>query len=118
MPRILIGAADGLHVVGDESAVELAGRRVTALGRDDDEIVAILDAQEVRWTEVGSWAAGSASLPGATLTCVASTDPGILVGVAGAHLARLTDRDDAATVTDGRLETVGGFDEIEGREAW
>jgi hypothetical protein len=111
MPRILVGAADGLHVLGDgaEPAVELAGRHVTALGRDDDEVVAILDAREVRRTEGGSWSPGGVSSANRDLTCVASTDAGILVGIAGAHLARLTDRG---------LERIGGFDEIEGRDEW
>jgi hypothetical protein len=111
MPRILVGAADGLHVVGDgtESAVELAGRRVTALARNRDDVVATLDAREIRWTEDGSWTRGNASLPNAELTCVSSTDAGILVGLAGAHLGRLTDRG---------LEPVAGFDVVEGRDDW
>jgi hypothetical protein len=111
MARILVGAADGLHVFEDgrEIGVELAGRRVTALARDGDEWWAVLDHQEVRRTEAGYWTPWSVTLLNAALTCIAATGAGVLVGRSEARLDR---------VGDTGLEVVRGFEAIDGRDGW
>jgi hypothetical protein len=111
MGRIYVGTTDGIWVFEDDRAIEpeLAGRRVSALARHGAERWAILDDREVRRTEAGAWTSASVTLLNVDLPCIASTDAGVLVGVGGAHLARLTDKG---------LETVAAFDGVEGRERW
>jgi hypothetical protein len=111
MARILVGAADGLHVFEDgrEIGVEHAGRRVTALARGGDELWAILDLKEVRRTEAGHWTPWSVTLLNASLTCIAATEAGVLVGQSEAHLDR---------VVETGLEIVRSFEMVDGRDAW
>jgi hypothetical protein len=109
--RILVGAADGLHVLEDawEVGVEHPGRRVTALARDGGELWAILDRKEVRRTEAGRWSPWSVTLLNASLTCVAATRAGVLAGQSEAHLDRIVETG---------LEIVQGFESVAGRDEW
>jgi hypothetical protein len=111
MTRILVGAADGLHVFGDgrEVGIDHAGRRVTAIARDGDELWAIVDRKEVRRTEGGRWTPWSVTLLNASLTCIASSRAGVLVGRSEAHLDR---------VVETGLEVVQGFQTVDGRDGW
>jgi len=112
MARILVGAADGLHVFEDgrEGGLEHAGRGVTALARDGEELWAILDRREVRRTVDGRWSPGFVSSSDASMTCLAATRAGTLVGLSEARLVRVGE-------TTG-LETVAGFGSVEGRDGW
>jgi hypothetical protein len=106
---ILVGTADGLHVLGQESRTALEGHEVTALARGRGGWWAILDACELwRAVESGRWER-AARLEKGRLTCLGATSSGLLVGTAGAHLLRFH---------DGRLVPVTAFDLVEGRRAW
>jgi hypothetical protein len=111
MARILVGAADGLHVFDDghEVGLEHAGRRVTALARGGEELWAILDLEEVRRTEGGHWTPWSVTLLNGSLTCISATRAGVLAGQSEAHLDR---------VSGTGLEVVQGFEAVDGRDGW
>jgi hypothetical protein len=111
MTRILVGAADGVHVIdhGREVGLDHAGRRVTALARDGDELWAILDQREVRRTDGGHWTPWSVTLLNASLTCIATSRAGVLVGQSEAHLDR---------VVETGLEVIQGFETVDGRDGW
>jgi hypothetical protein len=111
MPRIFVGADDGLHVFEDGRAGELAhpGRRVTALGREDMEMWAILDDHEVWHTAAMDWWFHVATLEELRGNCIADTVAGVLVGTSHAHLLR---------VSGPGVERVDAFDEAPGRDGW
>lgn len=108
MTRILVATSDGLHTVGDGAGVDLAGRDVTAMGRDRegwwavvDERVVLRGAPGAGWEEV--------AVAEARVTCLAVSSHGLFCGTADARLYHLL---------DGRLEAVKAFDEAPGRDAW
>jgi hypothetical protein len=108
--RILVATRDGLHAFderGGETALQLEGRSVTAIVRDDQQLWAIVDRAEVWHAPDGSWE-HVATLDGFAATCIAMTDA-LHVGSSEARLFRL-----AGTT----LEPVAAFDAAEGRTSW
>jgi hypothetical protein len=111
MPRIFVGAEDGLHVFDGGRSGEPGhpGRRVTALGREGLEMWAILDGREVWHTAAADWWFHVAKLEDLRANCISDTAAGVLVGTSNAHLLR---------VSGPGVERVGGFDEAPGRDGW
>lgn len=115
--NVLLATDDG--VVGLPG---LEGHRVDALAVADDAVWAVVDKREV-WRhqrDTGWWKAATATLPDASeLTCIAAdgsgSGAGVLVGTAGAHLARLRGPVD---LVDGQLQLDEDFDALEERAAW
>ncbi len=107
MVRILVATAEGLHTVGDDAGVELSGRDVSALTRDEEGWWAVADERVLvrglrkDWQEVGR--------ADAPLTCLLAASERLFAGTAGAGLRHLV---------DGRLEPVHAFDETPGRHTW
>lgn len=111
MTQVLVAGADGIRTIepdGSDGPVHLAGRPVTTVVRDGDDLWAIVDGREV-WTAPhgGSWARVT-ELAGHTARCMAFTDS-MLVGTSEARLYR---------VAGGSLEPVEAFDRAEGRDGW
>jgi hypothetical protein len=106
---ILCGTTDGVHELGDDRSVRLAGHEVTSLARNNSCWEAITDGREVwrsgsdgEWTQV-------ASVESLWANCLLPTASGVFVGTSEARLLAL--RGDA-------LERVRSFDETHGRETW
>ena len=109
MARVLVGTGDGIHVLQRSGSVELAGRSVTALGRDDRELWAILGRTEIWHSDGGSGWSHAATVEGVRGNCVAATAAGVLVGTSEAQLLRLAGE---------QLEPAGAFAATEGRGDW
>jgi hypothetical protein len=108
--RILVATRDGLHAFderGDEQAVQLEGRSVSAIARDGSRLWALVDRSELWHAPHGRWR-HVATLDGLAATCIAMTDA-LHVGSSEARLFRL-----AGTT----LEPVAAFDAAEGRTSW
>lgn len=111
MPTVLVATSDGLFRFADDGSTgdaEQPGRAVTALGRADDDVLAIVDAAEL-WRVNGSNWVHVADLEGLRATCVASMRGEVFVGTSEARLFRLEGE---------RLRPVSAFDEAQGRETW
>ncbi|MDP9419528.1 MAG: hypothetical protein M3P53_05175 [Actinomycetota bacterium] len=112
MATLLAGTEAGLvELTPDDlpATVAFAGRSVDALSWGPSGWWALVDAAEVWHVEgEGDWERHAAAT-GPSLTCLAATPAGLLVGTAEAHLAR---------VTDGHLERVDAFDHAQGRDRW
>jgi hypothetical protein len=107
----LVGTDDGLVEVmpdGGQASRAFDGRSVVALARGRNTTWAIIDGTEVWRFEDGAWVL-QAGAEGPSLTCLLLTSTGLVVGTAGAHLARLA---------GGGLEPIAGFDAVEGRDRW
>lgn len=108
MPVLLVGTDDGLHTLDVGERTELAGARVTSIARDSATWWALADGRSVcrrvdeAWKPVGS-------IVGDDATCLLPVNGGLLVGTAGAHLLRLSDRS---------LHHVAAFDKVAGRDKW
>jgi len=102
MSDVIIGTNDGI-VTATDAPRELAGHEVTGLVARDGELWALLDRRTV-WR-----GADLASADDASATCLLPTAGGVFAGTAGAHLLH---------ATDGRLEMVDAFEDVEGRDAW
>jgi len=110
MVRILVGTRGGLRSFderGNEGPVQLEGRSIGAVVRDDTELWAIVDGTEIWHAPGGGWR-HVATLDGLVAACIAMTDA-IHVGTSGARLLRLVGN---------ALEPVEGFDAVAGREGW
>ncbi|MDQ4131568.1 MAG: hypothetical protein M3133_11370, partial [Actinomycetota bacterium] len=105
--RILVATAEGLQTLGDGVDVELSGRDVRALARDEEgwwvvaEEGVLLRGRQQDWQEVAR-----ADVP---MTCLLPASERLFAGTAGAGLRHLV---------DGRLEPVQAFDETPGRHTW
>lgn len=119
MARILVGAADGLHVIEDGREIDVqrvgwnpeSPSSVTALARQGTEVWAILDRHQI-WRTLG--AADSkqvVQIPNLELHCLGPTDSGVFIGTSQANLIRLTE----ALVP---IERVEAFDRVTGRDRW
>lgn len=107
MASILVGTSDGLREL--EKPAGLEGRTVTALAAAGPDLWAITDATSLlRSVGGGGWEA-MADIEGHRGRCVLPLGTDALVGTSEARLLRLR---------DGRLEPVGSFDQVEGRERW
>jgi hypothetical protein len=116
MAELLAGTEKGLFVsaVGGptDEVGDLAGRSVSALGRDGHGTWwALVDGRAVwRARERGAWSPVAEMDDGEpALTCLLADGDRVLVGTAGAHLRR---------VADGSLRAVAAFEEAAGREEW
>ena len=107
--NILVGTADGLHVVGSESPVQIAGQEVKSLAGGGSAWWAIVGDREVwRSSDGGGWMQ-VASLEGLRANCVLPTEAGPYIGTSEARIYAI--RDEAAV-------PVHSFDETRGREDW
>jgi hypothetical protein len=91
VPTVLVATSDGLFRFADDGSAgdaEQPGRAVTALGRADDDVLAIVDAAEL-WRVNGSNWAHVADLDGLRATCVAGIRGDVLVGSSEARLFRI-----------------------------
>lgn len=103
--RILIGTEDGIHHL-ESDVVDLAGHRITALAGD----WAITDGRQLWRLHESGPPVEVARLDGAPqATCLLPVNGAVLVGTAEGHLVR---------VEQGVAGTVGGFDTVDGRNAW
>jgi hypothetical protein len=118
MPRVLVGAHDGLHVFEDGRPA--GGQRigwdpespsaVTSLAREGTEVWAVLDRTQIWRTSPDGWSHVVSQL-NLDVECLADTVAGVIVGTSQAHLFRVVPPQTP-------LETVTGFDEVAGREGW
>jgi hypothetical protein len=109
-PRLLIGTSDGvLDLDGNEA---LSGRRVGPFASEDTGVVALVDSTTAMvrgrssWHEVAALVGSDGRGQG---ECIGSADGDVIVGTAGAHLAR---------VRAGIVEPVDGFDNAPTRDQW
>ncbi len=107
--RLLIGTEDGVHHL-ESDVVDLAGHRITALAGN----WAITDGRQLWRLDESGPPVEVAQLDGAPLaTCLLAVDGTgtgtVLVGTAEGHLVR---------VDQGVAGPVGGFDTVDGRDAW
>ena len=106
---IIVGTADGLHRLGAESGVELAGHEVKSLAKRALDWWAVVDEAEVwRSSRGGDWE-HVATVEGLRANCVLPVSGGAFVGTSEAHLFSLQ---------DDRLERVDSFEEVAGRADW
>ena len=112
MPRILVATPDGLHTFderGSPGPIHHAGRTVTTVAPDREELWAIVEGAEV-WHDpgTGGWdhVADVERLRG---TCLAGVDNDVFVGASEARLFR---------VAGHGLDPVEAFDRVEGRSGW
>jgi hypothetical protein len=119
MAKILVGAADGLHVFEDgrEIVVQRLGwdpgrpSTVTALAWAASEVWAILDRHQIwRSPRAADWKQ-VVQMPAVELRCLAPTDAGVLIGTSDARLCRLADE-------PAPIEPVPAFDRVAGRDRW
>ena len=108
MAIIVVGTASGVEVV-DDGVGRLSGRSCTALAVEGMHLWAVVDDTTVmRGSTNGDWAP-LATIEGRRARCLLPQGGGLYVGTDEAHLLRLT---------DGTVEPVGSFDDVEGRENW
>ena len=107
--KLLAGTDDGLHELGDEQRVHLAGRECTSISNDTSGIWTLVDRRELwhcppsdDWKQI-------AQLDDFEAECLLPTQAGVLVGTSEAHLSKLADNG---------FEPVSSFDHAEGRDAW
>ena len=107
--RILAGTGEGLHVLGGETQVEMAGHEVSCLVQDEAGWWATVDGKEL-WQQPrgGAWVP-VALLEALRANCVLAAVDGPLVGTSEGHVA---------TVKDDALEAIASFDETPGRDTW
>ena len=107
--NIFIGTADGIHRIGDDGSVALAGREVTWLVVDTTGSWAIIDGRELwRSDDDGDWS-HVASAEGLRANCGLPVGDELYVGTSEAHML---------TLRGGALERVQEFDDAPERESW
>ena len=106
---VLVGTDGGVHLLGGDGPRELDGRPIDALARGDDSLWAIAnDALILRSSGSNGWES-VAELEGGAAACLLPTRVGLLMGASEARLFKLS---------DGALEQMGSFREVEGRDGW
>ena len=103
--RLLIGTEDGIHHL-DSDVVDLAGHRITALAGNWAIPMAASCGAWKRAVRPSRWPGWTGRRPA---TCLLPVADAVLVGTAEGHLVR---------VERGVAQAVGGFDTVDGREAW
>jgi hypothetical protein len=113
--EIVLGTADGIHVLGARAEPHLAGHEVRGLAPDGDVWWCLVDRRSVhvrrrgaRWKRVAALDDADDAGPLEGL-CLLPSEHGLLVGTARARLTRLV---------DGRFERLAGFDAAPGRASW
>ena len=106
---VVVGTPDGVRVVGQSDGAGLDGRNVTALAAGAGNWWTITNSKvvwrgglNVPWEQV-------AALDGLSGECLLPVDDQLFVGASEARLLRLN---------GSRLETVAGFDAVDGRDSW
>ena len=108
-PTVLVGTTDGLHELGEERRVQLAGHEVTSLARGDSGWWAIIDGREVwRSGDDDEWKRIAAAEALRT-NCLVDIGAELFVGISEAHLFALQ---------GDSLEPVSSFEKVQGREEW
>ncbi len=108
MAQVLVATAEGLHALGGSPQIDMPGRDIIALARDEDGWWTVADEHVlVRGAPGSGWEDVAHS--DARLTCLVASSHGVFAGTAEAGLRHLVDR---------RLEAVGAFDEAPGRGTW
>ncbi len=109
MATIVAGTASGVEVLDGDGTGHLSGQSCTALAAEGIHLWAVVaDTTLMRGSTNGDWAP-VAAIEGRRGRCLLPQDGGLFVGTDEAHLLRMT---------EGAVETVGSFDEVEGREKW
>ena len=111
MTTILVGTDDGVQAFetdGRRKSHELTGRKITALGGSASSLWVVASGKEVWNSANGDWDA-VAALDRYRANCIAATGAGVLLGTSEAHLCRVE--------KDG-IESVEGFDQVDGRSEW
>ena len=105
----MIGTASGIEIVGGDAPGSLRGRSCNALAAEGMHLWGVVDDTTVmRGSPDGEWSP-VASVEGRRARCLLPHDGRLYVGTDEAHLLRLS---------DGVVEPVASFDEVEGREKW
>ena len=106
---VVVGTPDGVRVAGRSNGAGLEGQNVTALGADAGDWWAITDSRVVwRGGLDGAWER-IATIDELSGWCLLAVDGRLFVGASEARLLRLN---------GDRLESVAGFDAVEGRDSW
>ena len=107
--KLSVVTDDGLHELGSNGKVHLAGRKCTSISNDRSGIWILVDRREL-WhcPPSGDWKQ-VAQLHDFEAQCLIPTPAGVLVGTSEAHLSQLTDNG---------FEPVSSFDRAEGRDSW
>ena len=107
--KILVGTTDGLHELGDNGRVQMAGHEIKSLAMGDSDWLAVVDEGEVwRSADGGDWGEVTA-LEGLRANCVLPATGGPFVGSSEAHLFALRGE---------VLERVESFEQTRGRDTW
>jgi hypothetical protein len=105
---IVVGTSAGIEIVGSDGAGKMRGLACEALAAEGHHLWAVIDETSVyRGSVEGGWE-NVANVP-RRARCVLPHDGQLYLGTAEAHLLR---------VSDGTVEPVASFDEVEGREKW
>ena len=107
--KVLVGTTVGLHELGKDRSVQLAGRDVTWVTNHASGRWAIVDGREI-WHVAprGNWKRVTA-IDAQEANCLLLVSSEIFLGTSEAHLFLLR---------DGELERVHSFDQTEGRDTW
>lgn len=109
MAVIVVGTASGVDVFDGDEAGHLRGESCTALAVEGMHLWAVVDETTImRGSTNGEWSS-AATIEGRRARCLLPRGGGLYVGTDEAHLLR---------VSDGTVEPVGSFDDVEGREKW
>ena len=109
LAKVLVGTTDGLHELGKDRSVRLAGHEVTWVTNHASGRWAIVDGKEIWHAAPGGDWKRATSIDGQETNCLLLTSSGTFVGTSEAHLFLLR---------DGELERVHSFDQTEGRDTW
>jgi hypothetical protein len=106
---IVVGTASGVEIVGGGGSGELKGEACTALAAQGIHMWAVVDDTSVlRGSVEGPWEP-VAEIQARRARCLLPPGDDLYLGTDQAHLLR---------VSDGTVETVASFDEVDGREKW
>ena len=107
--EVLVGTADGLHQLGDQTQVSLASRVVNSLAMGESGWWAVVDRTDVWQSSSGADWEQVASVEGLHANCVLPTPEALYVGTSEARLLVLQGE---------QFAPVELFDRVEGRDEW
>lgn len=109
MAIIVVGTASGVEILGKDRGEQLRGHSCDALAAEGNHLWAVVGETSVyRGPLDGPWEA-VAEIRERRARSVLPHDGRLYLGTDEAHLLRMT---------DGTIESVASFDEVEGREKW
>ncbi|HEY3233163.1 MAG TPA: hypothetical protein VGJ84_00510 [Polyangiaceae bacterium] len=106
---LYVGTQDALHLFGNRSGREFAGRSVSALAQADGALAMVLDGRELFCSDSGKRWQSIAILDSVSIECVLWDGRTAWLGTSEAHLYR---------VRDGQSERLESFDSAPGRADW